>query len=229
MNLLFLFFYHKDDDITLKCYEQLCKIEGAENVQSVSNTLECLPNTFNLNKNNLLFDHGDDYWMYDGLIYKYVLLNKELILSKDVIITLEYDVWWNFYSRNWLPDLIANYDLIVPEMLYSDTSSKWAFFNRDTTRQTGLKKGDLLGARPLAVTCSKPECLVEVSEFIYNNPVFHKMVNCELRFGTLFKILGARIREFPFKDTIKWYEWINENVKEKQGIFHPIKNIDQIS
>ena len=45
----------------------------------------------------------------------------------------------------------------------------------------------------------------------------------------LYLKIGARIGESPFKDTVKWYEWINENVKEKEGIFHPIKDISKIA
>jgi hypothetical protein len=225
---LFLFFYHKDDEITKSCYRQLCLIEGEQNVVPVSNNLSYLPNTFCLNNFPALFNHGDDYWMYDGLIYKYVLLNKDLILSKDAIITLEYDVWWNLESKNWLPTLIKDFDLAGSEIVSFNKEPSWTFFHKETTALTGVKKSDLIGIRPLAVSCSKPQFLVKVAEFFDTNTVFHQMVNCELRFGTLFKIVGAKIGELPFKKTIKWYQWIVNNVKEKEGIFHPIKNMNQI-
>lgn len=225
---LFLFFYHLEDLITLQCFEQLCKIEGAENIQPVSSYSRYLPNTFCLKDHDNLFDHGDNYWMYDGLIYKYVLLNKDLILSKDVVITLEYDTWWNHSLKNWLPNLMLDFDALGAENLSFEKEPEWSFFNRDSTIETGLNKSDLLAIRPLAVTCVKSEYLLKVSDFILNNPVYHKMINCELRFGTLLKVVGARIGEFPFK-TIKWHSWINKNISKQKGIFHPIKDIEDIN
>jgi hypothetical protein len=228
-NSLFLFFYHKNDDITTSCYEQLCSIEGNENVIPVSNNIDYLPNTFCLYKESYMFCHGDDYWMYDGLIYKYVLLNKKLILNKKIIVTLEYDTWWNALSNTWLNELMINYDLLGAEKLTIDKEPLWSFFNRETTLNTEVNKSQLLALRPLAVTCSNPEFLVKVSEFFQDNQVFHSMQNCELRFGTLFNILGARIGTLPFQNIIKWHPWINDNVKNKKGIYHPIKNINTIS
>jgi hypothetical protein len=229
-NPLFLFFYHKQDSITESCYRQLCQIEGLENVIPVSNNLSILPNTFYLPDYPSLFPQYSDYWMYDGLIYKYVLHNKESLLSKDVIITLEYDTWWNYKSDKWIPQLIQEYDVIAGEQVYYTKEPSWSFFTREPVNKLNIPKHELFALRPLAVTISKPSYLIKMSELVRDNELYHHVENCELRYGITAKQIGAKIIDSPFKNTVKWHEWnMPHKVKDLEGIYHPIKHIDKIT
>ena len=141
---------------------------------------------------------------------------------------LEYDTWWNYPSKEWLPHFLQMFDVLGPKIKKVSDDPDWSFFNRETTFKTQLFCEQLLAIWPLAVTCSKPEFLLKASEFVKNNSLFHKMVNCELRFGTVMNILGAQIGELPFHNNVKWHEWNIGCVENKKSIFHPIKDITLI-
>ena len=229
---LFLFFYHKADKITRICYQQLCDVEGKENVIPVSSFCKDLPNTFYLKDLKDYFFQSDDAFashiMYDGFIYKYVLHNKEFILTKDVIVTVEYDTWWNYSSNKWLKWLIKEYDILGPKIVIYEGDPDWMWFNFKIVDKLNIPKSQLLGLMPLAVTCSKPEYLIKISNFVKDNAVFHYLINCELRFGTAARLVGAKIGELPFKRTIHSLPWDAGAInKQREGIFHPVKYISQ--
>lgn len=232
-NPLFLFIYDGSSmDTTLRCYHQLCEIEGTENVQPVSKYSRFIANTFCLSDYPDLFLHMDqlDHMMYDSFIYKYVLYNKNSILSKSAVITLEDDVWWNYHSKKWLYYLIQQYDVLGVKKITYDDDRDWQFFNKKIVDKIGVGRHELMCLKPLAVTCSKPEFLVKISEYVRDHELYHLLINCELRFGMAAKMVDARIGELPIEQTVKFYDWDLKSVsREREGIYHPVKNMNQIS
>lgn len=224
---LFLFLYHKNDFVTQVNYNQLCKIEGFENVQPISDCESFLENTYRLDDGGWEFPHWDSYWMCDGLIYKYVLNNKSKILSRSSIIIIEYDTWWNFSSKKWLKESLKENDVVGVELLEYE-KHPWDFFQKHS--HLSFAK-DLLGLRPFSAICCKPEALIKASEYVRDTEEMHKVYNNEMRFATACKLTGSKVGTIPFnfKENIKWHQWVCHTDYPDECIIHPIKNIDQIT
>lgn len=225
---LFLFLYHKDDLVTRFNYNQLCRIEGQENIQPISDCQSYLKNTFRVDDGEWPFPHWDSYWMCDGLIYKYILNNKEKVLSRSAIIIIEYDTWWNFSSTKWLNESLKDHDVVGVELLEYEKHPTWDFFQKHSN--LSFVK-DLVGLRPFSAICCKPESLVKASEYVKNTEELHKVYNNEMRFATACKLSGSKVGVIPysFKDNIKWHQWGCHTDYPQECIIHPVKNIDQIT
>jgi len=222
MRPLFLFLYHKNDLATHENYNQLCKIEGSENVQPISDCQTFLPNTYQAELGKWDFPHWDSYWMCDGLIYKYILNNKDKVLLKSAIVIIEYDTWWNFCSDNWLASSLIENDVIGAELLEYRKDQSWLWFEKNHKLSFAE---NLIGLRPFSVICCTPEAIIKASEYVKNTEELHKVSNNEMRFATACKLSGSRVGEIPFsfKRNIKWYEYELKNIKNINEIFHPVK------
>lgn len=223
---LFLFLYHKNNLITKINYHKLCSVEKVENIQPISDQQSYLPNTFRTDKVPYLFPHFDSYWMCDGLIYHYILYNKEYILSKSAIVIVEYDTWWNYESKKWLKNALNNYDVIGAKLL-DVKKNNWKFF--DENKHLSFKK-ELIGLVPFSVICCKPEAILKTAELVKTVKEFHNIRNNEMRFATASKLSGSKVGEigFEFKNTITWNNNHLQNLTNKEGIFHPVKSIKSL-
>jgi len=221
---LFLFLYHTNDPITHANYNQLCKIEGSENIQPISDCQGFLPNTYQAQFGAWDFPHWDSYWMCDGLIYKYILNNIQTVLARSEIVIIEYDTWWNFSSSKWLSQSLKEYDVIGAELLEYEESPSWVFFEAHKNLSFAKK---MIGLRPFSVICCKSQAIVKAAEYFRNTEELHKVYNNEMRFATACKLSGSKVGEIslPFKNTIKWYEHELKNISQEEGIFHPVKKI----
>jgi hypothetical protein len=228
MNPLFLFLYHKNDLITKINYEQLCKIEGEQNVQPISDCQSYLKNTYRADEGIWEFPHWDSYWMCDGLIYKYILNNKNKVRSKSAIIIIEYDTWWNTPSYKWLNFILNDFDIVGPELLEINKNPSWDFFKKH--QHLSFSK-DLVGLRPFTAIVCKPESIINTAEYIKNNTELHKVYNNEMRFATACKLSGSKIGVLPesLKENIKWHQWNCNNMSPKETIVHPIKKYNQVN
>ncbi len=224
---LFLFLYHKNDFVTQLNYDQLCRIEGSENVQPISDQQSFLKNTYRADQGTWDFPHWDSYWMCDGLIYKYILNNKDYVSSKSAIVIIEYDTWWNYSSSKWLEESLKNHDVVGVELLEYDKHS-WEFFQKHN--HLSFTK-DLIGLRPFSAICCKPKAIINAAEYVKNNTDLHKVYNNEMRFATACKLSGSKVGSIPFnfKENIKWYNWTCGTDYPHECIIHPIKNIEQVT
>jgi hypothetical protein len=228
MTPLFLFLYHKNDLVTQANYEQLCKAEGKENIQPISDCQSYLENTYRADEGTWEFPHWDSYWMCDGLIYKYILNNKHIVKSKSAIIIIEYDTWWNISLNKWLDIFLKDFDVVGPEFLNIHQHSQWTFFERH--RHLSFSN-DLVGLRPFTSIICKPDSIIKAAEHVKHTEELHKVYNNEMRFATACKLSGSKIGELPtiFKNNIKWHNWNCDNMHPKETIVHPIKNLNQIN
>lgn len=222
---LFLFLYHKNDLTTRINYRQLCRIEGIENIQPISDCQCYLPNTYRADLGKFEFPHWDSYWMCDGLIYKYILDNKQKILSRDSIVILEYDTWWNYPSDKWVNQSLVNNDVVGPEVLEISKNQDWDFFTKH--RHLSFAE-DLIGLRPFTSIACKSQSIVKAAEYVKNTEELHKVYNNEMRFATACKLSGSKIGTIPFnfKENIKWHQW-ECIATTSESIVHPIKNLSQ--
>lgn len=224
---LFLFLYHKDDFVTRSNYDHLCKLEGMENVQPISDCQSYLPNTYRADLGEWEFPHWDSYWMCDGLIYKYILNNKQKVLSRSEVVIIEYDTWWNIPSKKWLKEVFVNNDVVGVELL-ENGKHDWDFFPKHA--HLSFAK-ELIGLRPFSVICCKSESIVKASEYVKNNDELHPVYNNEMRFATACKLSGSKVGTIPFKfkENIKWHQWNCHTDYPDEAIIHPIKNNNQIT
>lgn len=217
---LHLFLYHKSDDATLANYEQLCQLEGESNVQPISDRLSYLPNTFRADKGKWTFPHWDSYWMCDGLIYKYILNNKDRVSSCSTVCINEYDTWWQCTSDEWMPQLMSKCDAAASNVLVYGRDS-WVFFDKHKSLSFASQ---LRGLIPFSVLCIKPDMAIQIASIVQNDERFHPLYNNEMRIGTAANILGAKLGNLP--------SWIGKNVqwhgcqyRNEKGIYHPVKTL----
>lgn len=215
---LHLFMYHKNDDATRNNFEQLCDLEGSDNVQPISDCRSFLKGTFRADHGKWPFPHWDSYWMCDGLIYKYVLANKERVLASSAICINEYDTWWQMASSEWMPSTMAESDIVGSNLLKFGTDG-WTFFEKHKHLDFASQ---LRGLVPFSVICVKPECMVAIAERVRDDARLHPLYNNEMRIGTTANLLGSRMGTLP-KAVGKNVQWHRCEYSQHPGVYHPIK------
>jgi hypothetical protein len=215
---LHLFLYHKNDQATVANYEKLCIEEGEDNIQPISDCQSFLPRTFRADQLKWMFPHWDSYWMCDGLIYKYILNNKDRVESSSVVIINEYDTWWQCKSSEWMPQLMKGCDIAASNVLTFGKDG-WVFF--DKHKHLDFAK-QLRGLVPFSVVCVRPETAVGIAELVRDDARFHPLYNNEMRIGSAANMLGARIALLP-KHIGQNVQWHGCQYKSDPGIYHPIK------
>lgn len=217
---LHLFLYHKDDDATRSNFEQLCSVEGSENVQPISDCRSFLKGTFRADHGKWPFPHWDSYWMCDGLIYKYVLANRERILSSSAICINEYDTWWQIASSEWMPKTMVGLDIAGSNLLKFGNDG-WTFFEKHKHLEFA---NQLRGLVPFSVICVKPECMVAIAERVRDDARLHPLYNNEMRIGTTANLIGSRMGALP-QAIGKNVQWHRCEYSKNPGIYHPIKTV----
>lgn len=215
---LHLFLYHKDDDATRNNFEQLCSVEGSENVQPISDCRSFLKGTFRADHGKWPFPHWDSYWMCDGLIYKYVLANRDRVLSSSAICINEYDTWWQIASSEWMPKTVAESDISGSNLLKFGQDG-WTFFEKHKHLEFA---NQLRGLVPFSVICVKPECMVAIAERVRDDTRLHPLYNNEMRIGTTANLIGSRMGTLP-QAIGKNVQWHRCEYSKNPGIYHPIK------
>lgn len=219
---LHLFLYHKDDEATRGNFDQLCSMEGAENVQPISDCRSYLKGTFRADQGKWPFPHWDSYWMCDGLIYKYVLANRDRILASSVVCINEYDTWWQMSSSPWMPELMSKTDIAGSNLLKFGQDG-WTFFEKHKHLDFA---GQLRGLVPFSVICVKPEVMVAIAERVRDDARLHPLYNNEMRIGTTANLIGARMGTLP-THVGKNVQWHHCQYSKESGIYHPIKKVVQ--
>lgn len=217
---LHLFLYHKNDPATLANYEKLCLEEGEGNIQPISDCQSFLPRTFRADQGKWPFPHWDSYWMCDGLIYKYILNNKDRVESSSVVVINEYDTWWQCKSSEWMPQMMKGCDIAASNVLTFGKDG-WVFF--DKHKHLDFAK-HLRGLVPFSVVCVRPETAVGIAELVRDDARFHPLYNNEMRIGSAANMLGARIASLP-KRIGQNVQWHGCQYKPEPGIYHPIKTL----
>jgi hypothetical protein len=217
---LHLFLYHKSDNATVANYEQLCLMEGEENVQPISDCSSYLPGTFRADHGPWPFPHWDSYWMCDGLIYKYILNSVDRILSCSTICINEYDTWWQCQSKEWMPQLMLGCDIAASNVLVFGRDN-WVFFHKHKQLAFASK---LRGLVPFSVICASPPHMVEIAERVRDDSSLHTIYNNEMRIGTAANLIGAKLDKLP-NHIGKNIQWNGCRYTDAPGIYHPIKTI----
>jgi len=215
---LHLFLYHKDDAATRSNYDQLVEFEGLERVQPISDCQSSLKNTFRADRGKWQFPHWDSYWMCDGLIYKYVLENKDRVLDSSVVCINEWDTFWQMNSDGWMPELMQKNDIAASNVLKFGRDG-WVFFDKHKHLDFSAS---LMGLVPFSVVCVKPQLMVEIAERVRDDKRFHPLYNNEMRIGTAANICGARIGTLPH-NVGRNVQWHHCNYSQSPGIYHPVK------
>lgn len=215
---LHLFLYHKLDEATRLNFEQLCEMEGEINVQPISDCTSYLPNTFRADHGKWEFPHWDSYWMCDGLIYKYILNNKDRIISSSTVCINEYDTWWQCSSKDWMPDLMSRVDIAASSVLKYGQDS-WVWFEKHKKLDFATR---MMGLLPFSVVCIKPELAIEIASRVKNDSQLHTLYNNELRIATTANLLGSNLGPLPnqISKNVKWHGCL---YSKEPGIYHPIK------
>ena len=217
---LHLFLYHKNDDVTRANYEQLALIEGDENVQPISDSQSYLPNTFRADLQKWPFPHWDSYWMCDGLIYKYLLYNKERVLSSSYVSIIEYDTWWQYSSKEWMQKAMKDHDIIGSNFL-SFGKNQWEFFEKHKHLHFA---NQLRGLVPFSAICIKPETSIAIAERVQADPDFHSLYNNEMRIATAANIIKSKIGLLPLNIS-KNVQWHGCLFTDEKSIYHPVKTV----
>jgi hypothetical protein len=217
---LHLFLYHKDDDATRNNFEQLCHVEGRDNVQPISDCRSYLNGTFRADRGKWSFPHWDSYWMCDGLIYKYVLENIDRVLSSSAVCINEYDTWWQMCSQSWMPELISKADISGSNLLQFGRSG-WTFFEKHKHLDFASQ---LCGLVPFSVICVKPSVMVSIAERVRDDNRLHPLYNNEMRIGTAANLIGAKMQPLPHH-VGKNIQWHHCHYSQEPGIYHPIKQV----
>jgi hypothetical protein len=217
---LHLFLYHKDDDATRNNFEQLCGLEGSDNVQPISDCRSYLKGTFRADHGKWPFPHWDSYWMCDGLIYKYVLANRDRVMSSSAVCINEYDTWWQMGSSSWMPELLSKADISGSNILQFGKDG-WTFFEKHKHLDFA---GQLRGLVPFSVICVKPEVMVAIAERVRDDARLHPIYNNEMRIGTTANLIGANMQPLP-RHIGKNVQWHRCEYSKEHGIYHPIKNV----
>jgi hypothetical protein len=216
---LHLFLYHKNDDVTYDNYKQLCLMEGKKNVQPISDCQSFLPKTFRADLGKSLLPHWDSYWMCDGLIYKYILMNTDRVLKSSAICISEWDTWWQIKSKGWMEDLLLNCDIAASNILEYGRD-EWIFFEKHKDLSFSA---ELRGLVPFSVICIKPKIAIKIAERVRDDTVFHPMYNNEMRIGTVANMIGAKMAKLPIAIG-KNVQWAGCKLSEAPGVYHPIKS-----
>lgn len=226
-DIIFLFLYHKNDDITNINIKKLYEIESNQTIRPVSRNLNTIKDTFVCNNHLWLFEHFDDYWMCDGMIYHYALHNKEELLSHKYVIILEYDTWWDYDSRKWFKETIQDADILCAGIETTDT---WDWIRNNRNNKNEQIRSNLYGVVPFSVVCCKTDLLLNMAERVKDSRDWQKLRNNELRFGTLAKSFGANIKTLPqnMSKDIKWY-CHNHKCNKSNIIVHPVKSLEQMN
>jgi hypothetical protein len=217
---LHLFLYHKNDPATVANFERLCSEEGDSNIQPVSDCQSFLPSTFRADHGKWPFPHWDSYWMCDGLIYKYILNNKDRVMASSAVVINEYDTWWQCGSSEWMPQLMKNCDIAASNVLTFGKDG-WVFFDKHKHLEFAKQ---LRGLVPFSVVCIRPETAIGIAEMVRDDTRFHPLYNNEMRIGSAANMLGARISPLP-KHIGKNVQWHGCQYRDEPGIYHPIKNL----
>lgn len=223
---LFLFMYHKNDVVTRSTYNQLEKTESRHSIVPICEYNSYLPNTYNCSTEPWQFHHHETWVRADSLIYKYVLEKARYVRKHSAVVILEWDVWWNPVSTEWINRTLADADMAGPEIMTQQRDPGWGWFNESCNN---MIKKYMLGIRPFSVIICRPEILVKASKFIRDNKFMHNVKNCELRFATAFNAVQGKIGLLPDKyaKTIKWHEW-DLNCGKQDVIIHPVKTESQL-
>ena len=216
---LHLFLYHKNDDVTYDNYKQLCLMEGKKNVQPISDCQSFLPKTFRADLGKLLLPHWDSYWMCDGLIYKYILMNTDRVLKSSAICISEWDTWWQIKSKGWMEDLLLNCDIAASNILEYGRD-EWIFFEKHKDLSFSA---ELRGLVPFSAICIKPKIAIKIAERVRDDTTFHPMYNNEMRIGTVANMIGAKMAKLPIAIG-KNVQWAGCKLSEAPGVYHPIKS-----
>ena len=219
---LFLFIYHNNDNITINNYKQLQKVEKDQDIVPICELNSYIPNTYNCSETPWTFHHYDTYSRVDSLIYKYALEKSHYIKQHTSVIILEWDVWWNPKSSEWINQTLKECDVAGPSLKNPKKDPQWEWFNRSENFKI---KEHMLGIVPFSVVVCNPEILVKASKFVRDNSFMHHVKNCEFRFASAFNAVGARVGLLPdnYAKNIKWHEW-ELNCPREDNIIHPVKN-----
>jgi len=215
--VIFLFLYHKLDAVTLRHHQMLQQLHPRDQIIPVGYQLkvpEPIPGSVDV---ALDWDYGwpiDDIWPHVDKIYLRWFHRPNRPRARRYVF-YEYDVLpkapaHDFFGTTWNAE-VAAVDIKTP-----DSDPAWLWWRHGSLLE--MPKSLWQGLTPLAVQLWSDEALSRVA----NDRRFQRCY-CELRLGTLAKMLGILPAIIPSaSQTISWRA---EDIKisDAPGWYHPVK------